>query len=142
MPVTPVPSYVVAGVARQGRAGLAERRHQQQLTGQHLGDEVGLQRLGARTDERQQAAREGLPHREVRRAPADLVQQHGDLGHAQALTAVLLRGGQRQQPGLLEGAPRPVATVEHVADDGAHLVKHRVHADPQSFEWQPSRAKL
>jgi hypothetical protein len=42
---------------------------------------------------------------------------------------VLLRDGQCQQPGVLEGPPGTVTAIEHVADDGANLVEHRVHAD-------------
>jgi hypothetical protein len=63
------------------------------------------------------------------------VQQHGDLRQAQSLAAALLGRGQRQQPGVLEGAPGPVTAIEDVADDGAHLVEHRLHA-VLLFEWR------
>ncbi len=114
---------------RQRRTGLAERGCEQQLAGQQLRDQVGLQRLRTRPHQRQQTAGQGLPHRKLDRAATHLVHQDGNLGQAQILAAVLLRSGQRQQPGLLQGAPGPVTAVEHVADDGAHLVEHRVHAD-------------
>ena len=61
--------------------------------------------LGAGRGERQGAAAERLPDRQVLRAGAGLAEQHAHLGQAEPLAAVGLGHGEPEQPGL--GRARP-----------------------------------
>ncbi len=103
---------------------LADGRGQQRLAGGDLGQPrlLLLGRAGSGQGER--AAAERLPDGEVRRPGAGLAQEDAYLGQAETLAAVRLRHREREQTGRGPGRPvvvqRAGATVERLADDGAH----------------------
>ena len=71
----------------------------------------------------QRTEAEGLQDRQVRRAAAELVQQHPDLGEAETVAAVGLRQRHSQQSGRRQGVPRGIVAVQRVAGhaaDGEH----------------------
>ncbi len=117
------------GRGRQRVAGLTECRCEHQLAGEDLGYEVGLQVVGPGPYEGQQTRRRSSPTRAGWRRGG---RPRGAAPRSRSGRG-LRRRASRGQPGRAartpQGPPGTVPTVEHVADDGAHLIKYRVHAD-------------
>ncbi len=88
--------------------------------------------VGAVRGERQRAAAERLPDRQVRGPRAGLAEQHRHLGQAEPLAAVLGGNGEPEQPGLGELGPAAVA-VEHVREHRADRLERlgTIGVDPR-----------